>query len=45
MTTVIGYMNNMQAALSGGYGHNADLYITLATETALANAPDQLLTG
>ena len=43
VTTVIGYMNNMQAALSGGYGNNADLYMTLATETALANNPDALL--
>ena len=43
VTTVIGYMNSMQAALSGGYGNQADLYMTLATETALANNPDALL--
>ena len=43
VTTVIGYMNSMQAALSGGYGNNGDLYMTLATETAMANSPDQLL--
>jgi hypothetical protein len=43
VTTVIGYLNSMQAALSGGYGNNRDLYMTLATETALANNPDQLL--
>jgi uncharacterized protein (DUF1800 family) len=43
VTTVIGYMNNMQAAVSSGYGNNRDLYMTLTTETALANTPDQLL--
>jgi uncharacterized protein (DUF1800 family) len=43
VTTVIGYLNGMEAALSGGYGNNGDLYMTLATETALANTPDQLL--
>ena len=43
MTTVIGYLNSMQSALSGGYGNNGDLYMTLATETALANNPDALL--
>ena len=43
VTTVIGYMNSMQAALSGGYGNNNDMYMTLATETALANNPDQLI--
>jgi uncharacterized protein (DUF1800 family) len=43
VTTVIGYLNSMQAALSGGYGNNGDLYMTLATETALANNPDALL--
>jgi uncharacterized protein (DUF1800 family) len=43
VTTVIGYLNGMQGALSSGYGNNNDLYMTLATETALANTPDQLL--
>ena len=43
VTTVIGYLNSMQAAVSGGYGNNQDLYVTLATETNLANTPDQLL--
>jgi len=43
VTTVIGYLNNMQAAVSGGYGNNQDLYMTLAAETGLANTPDQLL--
>jgi uncharacterized protein (DUF1800 family) len=43
VTTVIGYLNSMQNAVSGGYGNNGDLYMTLATETALANNPDQLL--
>jgi uncharacterized protein (DUF1800 family) len=43
VTTVIGYLNNMQAAVSGGYGNNGDLYMTLVTETALANNPDALL--
>ena len=43
VTTVIGYMNSMQAALSGGFGNNSDVYMTLATETALANNPQQLL--
>jgi uncharacterized protein (DUF1800 family) len=43
VTTVIGYMNTMQAALSGGFGNNGDLYMTLATETALANTPDALI--
>jgi uncharacterized protein (DUF1800 family) len=43
VTTVIGYLNSMQAAVSSGYGNNNDLYMTLATETALANTPDQLL--
>jgi uncharacterized protein (DUF1800 family) len=43
VTTVIGYMNNMQAALSGGYGNNGDIYMTLGTEAAMANTPDQLL--
>jgi uncharacterized protein (DUF1800 family) len=43
VTTVIGYLNSMQAAVSTGYGNNNDLYVTLATETALANNPDQLL--
>jgi uncharacterized protein (DUF1800 family) len=43
VTTVIGYMNTMQAALSGGFGNNGDLYMTLATEAALANTPDALL--
>jgi uncharacterized protein (DUF1800 family) len=43
VTTVIGYLNSMQAAVSGGYGNNNDLYMTLATETALANNPDALL--
>jgi hypothetical protein len=43
VTTVIGYLNNMQAALSGGYGNNGDIYMTLATETALANNPQQLV--
>jgi uncharacterized protein (DUF1800 family) len=43
VTTVIGYLNSMQGALSGGFGNNGDLYMTLATETALANNPDALL--
>jgi uncharacterized protein (DUF1800 family) len=43
VTTVIGYLNSMQAAVSGGYGNNSDLYMTLATETALANNPGSLL--
>jgi uncharacterized protein (DUF1800 family) len=43
VTTVIGYLNNMQAALSGGYGNNGDIYMTLATETAMANNPQQLV--
>jgi uncharacterized protein (DUF1800 family) len=43
VTTVIGYLNSMQSALSGGFGNNGDLYMTLATETALANNPDALL--
>jgi uncharacterized protein (DUF1800 family) len=43
VTTVIGYMNSMQAALSGGFGNNGDLYMTLSTEEQLANNPDQLL--
>jgi uncharacterized protein (DUF1800 family) len=43
VTTVIGYLNSMQAALSGGYGNNGDMYMTLSTETALANNPDALL--
>jgi hypothetical protein len=33
----------MQAALYGGYGNIGDRYMTLATETALANNPDALL--
>jgi uncharacterized protein (DUF1800 family) len=43
VTTVMGYLNTMQAALSQGYGNNYDLYITLATETNLATTPQQLL--
>ena len=43
VTTVIGYLNSMEAALSGGYGNNGDMYMTLSTETALANNPDALL--
>ncbi len=43
VTTVIGYLNSMQSALSGGYGNNGDMYMTLSTETALANNPDALL--
>jgi uncharacterized protein (DUF1800 family) len=43
VTTVIGYLNSMQSVVSSGYGNNQDLYMTLATETALANTPDQLL--
>ena len=37
VTTVIGYLNSMQAAVSSGYGNNNDLYLTLTTETALAS--------
>jgi hypothetical protein len=33
----------MQAAVSGGYGNNSDLYMTLVTEIGLANTPQQLL--
>jgi hypothetical protein len=29
--------------VSGGYGNNNDLYMTLVTETALANNPEALL--
>jgi uncharacterized protein (DUF1800 family) len=43
VTTVMGYLNTMQAAVSSGYGNNGDLYMTLATETGLANNPQQLL--
>ncbi len=43
VTTVMGYLNTMQAAVSSGYGNNSDLYMTLATETGLANNPQQLL--
>jgi uncharacterized protein (DUF1800 family) len=43
VTTVMGYLNTMQAAVSGGFGNNSDLYMTLVTETGLANTPQQLL--
>jgi uncharacterized protein (DUF1800 family) len=43
VTTVIGYLNSMQATISSGYGNNNDIYMTLTTETALANNPDALL--
>jgi uncharacterized protein (DUF1800 family) len=43
VTTVIGYLNSMQAAVSSGYGNNNDLYLPLTTETALANNPDALM--
>jgi uncharacterized protein (DUF1800 family) len=43
VTTVIGYLNSMQAAVSSGFGNNSDLYMTLVTETGLANNPQQLL--
>jgi uncharacterized protein (DUF1800 family) len=44
VTTVMGYLNTMQAALSpSGYGNNGDLYMTLATEIGLANNPQALL--
>ena len=43
VTTVIGYLNTMQAAISSGYGNNNDLYMTLNTEAALAYNPDALL--
>jgi len=43
VTTVMGYLNTMQAAVSSGYGNNSDLYMTLATETGLANNPQALL--
>ena len=43
VTTVIGYLNSMQAAVSSGYGNNHDLYLPLTTETALANNPDALM--
>ncbi len=43
VTTVIGYLNSMQNAVSSGYGNNNDIYMTLSTETALANDPQQLL--
>ncbi len=43
VTTVMGYLNSMQAALSSGYGNNSDLYMTLSTEAALANNPHALL--
>jgi uncharacterized protein (DUF1800 family) len=44
VTTVMGYLNTMQAALSpSGYGNNGDLYMTLVTEIGLANNPQQLL--
>jgi uncharacterized protein (DUF1800 family) len=43
VTTVIGYLNSMQAAVSSGYGNNSDLYLPLTTETALASNPDALM--
>jgi hypothetical protein len=43
VTTVIGYLNTMQAAISSGYGNNNDLYMTFNTEAALAYNPDALL--
>jgi uncharacterized protein (DUF1800 family) len=43
VTTVIGYLNSMQQAVSSGYGNNADLYLPLTTETALASNPDALM--
>ena len=43
VTTVIGYMNSMQDAVSSGFGNNGDLYLPLTTETALANNPDALM--
>jgi hypothetical protein len=43
VTTVIGYLNSMQAAVSSGYGNNNDLYLPLTTETALATNPDALM--
>ena len=43
VTTVMGYLNTMQAAVSGGYGNNSDLYMTFVTEIGLANTPQQLL--
>jgi uncharacterized protein (DUF1800 family) len=43
VTTVMGYLNTMQAALQGGYGNNSDLYMTLEAEIGLANDPQQLL--
>jgi uncharacterized protein (DUF1800 family) len=43
VTTVIGYLNSMQAAVTSGYGNNGDLYLPLTTETALANNPDALM--
>jgi uncharacterized protein (DUF1800 family) len=44
VTTVMGYLNSMQDALSpSGYGNNGDIYMTLVTETGLANNPQQLL--
>jgi len=43
VTTVMGYLNSMQAAVSGGFGNNNDLYMTLVTEIGLANSPQQLL--
>ena len=43
VTTVIGYLNSMQAAISSGFGNNNDLYMTLTTEAALGYNPDALL--
>jgi uncharacterized protein (DUF1800 family) len=43
VTTVIGYLNSMQAAVSSGFGNNNDLYLPLTTETALASNPDALM--
>ena len=44
VTTVMGYLNSMQAALSpSGYGNNGDIYMTLVTEIGLANNPQALL--
>ena len=43
VTTVIGYLNSMQAAVSSGFGNNNDLYLPLTTETALAANPDALM--
>jgi uncharacterized protein (DUF1800 family) len=44
VTTVMGYLNSMQDALSpSGYGNNGDIYMTLVTEIGLANNPQALL--